>query len=64
MKKAKLIDKIIDEPLGGAHYDREKVFDSVKNEISKCFKKLDKLASKDLILQRRKKFNEMGVFSK
>ena len=64
MKKAKLIDKIIDEPLGGAHYDREKVFDSVKNEISKCFKKLDKLASKDLILQRRKKFNEMGIFSK
>ena len=64
MKKAKLIDKIIDEPLGGAHYDRKKIFDSVKNEISKCFKKLDKISPKDLILERRKKFNEMGIFNK
>ena len=64
MKKAKLIDKIIDEPLGGAHYDKDKVFESVKNEISKSFKKLDKISPKDLVLQRRNKFNVMGVFNK
>ena len=30
MLKLKLIDKIIKEPLGGAHYDRDIVFKSVK----------------------------------
>jgi len=43
MKKAKLIDKIIKEPLGGAHFDREQVFNSVQDEVLKTFKVLDKL---------------------
>ena len=30
MKKNKLIDKIIKEPLGGAHQNRNKVFNTVK----------------------------------
>jgi len=62
MKKAKLIDKIIKEPLGGAHYDREQVFDSVQNEVLKTFKILDKLEPLELIKTRRAKFNDMGVF--
>jgi len=33
MKENKLIDKIIKEPLGGAHQNREKVFNTVKKEI-------------------------------
>ncbi|MDC0014383.1 acetyl-CoA carboxylase carboxyltransferase subunit alpha [Flavobacteriaceae bacterium] len=44
MKKAKLIDRIIKEPLGGAHYDREEAFASVQAEILKTFKVLDKLS--------------------
>lgn len=63
MKKAKLIDKIIKEPLGGAHYDREEAFASVQAEILKTFKVLDKLSSEELIEQRRQKFDEMGVFN-
>ena len=47
MKKAKLIDKIIKEPLGGAHYDREEAFASVQAEILKTFKVLDKLVRKN-----------------
>ena len=62
MKKAKLIDKIIKEPLGGAHYDRETAFQTVKSEIMKDFKALNKLATEDLIAQRRDKFDQMGVF--
>jgi len=62
MKKAKLIDKIIKEPLGGAHYDREEAFASVQAEILKTFKVLDKLSPEELIEQRRQKFDEMGVF--
>lgn len=63
MKKAKLIDKIIKEPLGGAHYDREEAFASVQAEILKTFKVLDKLSPEELIEQRRQKFDEMGVFN-
>jgi acetyl-CoA carboxylase carboxyl transferase subunit alpha len=62
MKKAKLIDKIIKEPLGGAHYDREQVFNSVQDEVLKTFKILDKLQPHELIKARRAKFNDMGVF--
>ena len=63
MKKAKLIDKIIKEPLGGAHYDREEAFASVQAEILKTFKVLDKLSPEELIEQRHQKFDEMGVFN-
>ena len=62
MKKSKLIDKIIKEPLGGAHYDREQIFKSVQDEILKSFKILDLLESTELIKSRRLKFTEMGVF--
>jgi len=63
MKKAKLIDKIIKEPLGGAHYNREETFASVQAEILKTYKVLDKLSSEELVEQRRQKFDEMGVFN-
>lgn len=63
MKKSKLIDKIIKEPLGGAHYDHAATFDAVKAEILKTFKTLDKLSPQDLIDQRRDKFEQMGVFN-
>ena len=62
MKKSKLIDKIIKEPLGGAHYDREQTFKSVQDEILKSFKVLDLLKSTELIKSRRLKFTKMGIF--
>ena len=63
MLKAKLIDKIIKEPLGGAHYDRETTFISVKKEIINAFQKLKKMESRMRIDLRRNKFSSMGVFS-
>ena len=36
-----LIDKIIKEPLGGAHQNREKMFTIVGNEITKSFLELE-----------------------
>ena len=62
MLKAKLIDKIIKEPLGGAHFDRDKMFKEVKNEIIKSFKKNKKLSSEKLIQNRRNKFISMGNY--
>ena len=63
MKKSKLIDKIIKEPLGGAHYDRQQTFEAVQSEIMKAFKTLDKLSPAERITLRREKFNAMGVYN-
>ena len=62
MLKAKLIDKIIKEPLGGAHFDRDKIFEDVKNEILITYSKNKKLTSEKLIEKRRNKFISMGSF--
>ncbi|MBK56619.1 MAG: acetyl-CoA carboxylase carboxyl transferase subunit alpha [Flavobacteriaceae bacterium] len=63
MKKNKLIDKIINEPLGGAHNNREKTFVNVKNAILNSFATLKKIKIDKLLDQRSKKFTTMGVFS-
>ena len=60
MLKFKLIDKIIKEPLGGAHYDLEATYAQVKKEILTAFKKIQKQDPKTRIDQRRDKFIAMG----
>ena len=62
MKENKLIDKIIKEPLGGAHQNRDKIFNTVKKEIISTFQDLKKQKIKDLLENRLKRFTEMGVF--
>ena len=56
------IDKIIKEPLGGAHYDRDKVFQTVKKQMIDAFRTLYKMDSDQLIEARRAKFSNMGTF--
>lgn len=63
MLKNKLIDKIIKEPLGGAHYDKEETFNQVKKEILSSFKRIQKLGTKERIDKRREKFISMGNVS-
>ena len=62
MKKQKLIDDIIPEPLGGAHYDRETTFKTVEKFISKSYAELKDLSTKDLVSQRMDKYANMGEF--
>lgn len=62
MKKMKLIDQIIKEPVGGAHSDRENTFATVSNAIVKAYGKFKNLSPKDLVNQRMEKYSEMGVF--
>ena len=63
MKKQKLIDAIIKEPVGGAHSDRNLMFDTVKKSILKTFDELKDVPKQKLIDLRRKKFFSMGVFN-
>ena len=63
MKKLKLIDEIIREPVGGAHSNREKTFEIVKNKISAHYLELEKLSPKELVKSRMDKYSNMGVFN-
>ena len=62
MKRQKLVDDIIPEPLGGAHYDRETAFKTVEQYILKAFGELKDLSTTDLIAQRMDKYSKMGEF--
>ena len=63
MKKQKLIDLIVKEPLGGAHNNREETFMTVAKAIVKEYKGLENLSPKDLVKNRMKKYSEMGVYN-
>ncbi len=63
MKKNKLIDKIIKEPLGGAHQNPEKIYTSLKKEILNTFSSLKKQSITKLLENRMSRFTEMGVFT-
>src|SRR5210317_2404382 len=62
MLKNKLIDKIIKEPLGGAHYNPSEAYNSVKENIIYFTKKIESLSPQKRIEQRREKFIAMGNF--
>ena len=61
MLKAKLIDEIIKEPLGGAHTDPELVYNNVKSVILDKIKVLKKLKQNTLVKKRIEKFCKIGV---
>ena len=63
MYKNKLIDKIIKEPCGGAHYNPEEISIIVKEEILNSFKKLQRLSTDKLISNRRERFYKIGKFN-
>ncbi len=63
MLKNNLIDGIIKEPVGGAHYNPEEIFKTVKKEIISQIKKLELIDSETRIEERINKFCSMGVFN-
>ena len=62
MKKMKLVDEIIKEPLGGAHTDRESAIAAVRDAIVKSYEQLKDLPSDKLVEQRMDKYANMGVY--
>ncbi|MDA9646612.1 acetyl-CoA carboxylase carboxyltransferase subunit alpha [Flavobacteriaceae bacterium] len=63
MKRMKLVDEIIKEPLGGAHKDRNKTFLTVSNAIVKSYTEFKNLSPKELVAKRMNKYSKMGVFN-
>lgn len=62
MKKQKLIDGIIKEPLGGAHSDRETTYNTVRDVILKNYDELKNISPEKLIELRVDKYVNMGVY--
>lgn len=58
-----LVDGVIPEPLGGAHYDKETAFKNVKEYVMKGFNELKDLSTADLVAQRMDKYSKMGHFN-
>jgi len=62
MKRMKLVDQIVKEPLGGAHKDPQKTYLVIENAILKSFDELKELSAKELVEQRMNKYAQMGVY--
>jgi acetyl-CoA carboxylase carboxyl transferase subunit alpha len=63
MLQLKLIDGVLKEPVGGAHSNPEKMFQTVKAEIVKQLNKLSAIPIDELVNKRIEKFCNMGVYS-
>ena len=55
-----IIDEIIDEPIGGAHRDREKTLENIRASIKKQLNYFENLNEEEVILQRKNKFLKIG----
>lgn len=62
MKKNKLVDDVIKEPLNGAHRSHLEMFSIVKKNLKKYLKELKSIDTNERIDQRIEKFCEMGVW--
>ena len=60
LKALGIIDEIIKEPMGGAHRNKEQVFNAVKESILRQLKELSTVSGEDLKKQRTEKFLKMG----
>tara|TARA_B100001057_G_scaffold485066_1_gene564206 strand:+ start:5519 stop:6616 length:1098 start_codon:yes stop_codon:yes gene_type:complete len=56
----KVIDEIIEEPLGGAHRDTNLILESVKNSILKNLNFFKEMSPEEIMNQRKNKFLKIG----
>jgi acetyl-CoA carboxylase carboxyl transferase subunit alpha len=62
MKGFGLVDDIIPEPAGGAHWDYVEAAEILKNFLVPVIKELKQIAPEDRISQRIEKFGKMGFY--
>lgn len=58
-----VIDKIIPEPIGGAHLDYEAAIRNMDRQLSATLKKLEQMTAEERLEQRYRKFRTIGVFA-
>ena len=57
-----LIDRIIPEPMGGAHWDYDDAAAKLKPHLIETIKELQQLEAQDRIEKRIEKYNVMGFW--
>jgi acetyl-CoA carboxylase carboxyl transferase subunit alpha len=62
LMELEVIDKVIPEPLGGAHRNHGEAAQSLKREVLHFLEELARLSPQELITRRIEKFRSMGVF--
>lgn len=60
--KLGVIDGVIKEPVGGAHYDWDITAQELKNTVLASINELSKMSGQELKKDRHEKFRRMGVF--
>ena len=61
LKKLKIIDEIIEEPLGGAHRDYDLISSSIKDSLIKNLSVLNNMSVEELLDRRYKRLVEIGI---
>ena len=56
----KIIDEVINEPTGGAHRDKNKILENVKNSISQNLALFKNMTRDEILTQRKNKFLKIG----
>ncbi len=62
LKSLGLIDKIVNEPVGGAHRDHRAMAASLKRALSEALRQVDALSPAELVAQRIDKLMGYGRF--
>ena len=62
LKGLGLIDKIVTEPLGGAHRDHQQMADSLKKAVADSLRAFQNLDTESLIAQRHARIRALGKF--
>jgi len=58
--KLKVIDEIINEPVGGAHRDRDSILNNVREALIKNLDYFNELTSEEIMNERKNKFLKIG----
>ncbi|MDR9400769.1 MAG: acetyl-CoA carboxylase carboxyltransferase subunit alpha [Psychroflexus sp.] len=62
MKRFKIVDEVIKEPLGGAHREKEKTYKMVSKKILETYQALKELSPEKLVENRIEKFTAIGEY--
>jgi acetyl-CoA carboxylase carboxyl transferase subunit alpha len=58
-----IIDEIIDEPLGGAHFDCKQTAENIKKVLVKYLKSYSQMTAEEIAEDRYEKFRKMGFYN-
>jgi acetyl-CoA carboxylase carboxyl transferase subunit alpha len=58
----KVVDDVLEEPLGGAHRDPHEMANRVKNYLLRCLDELTAVSTEKLVENRYDKFRKLGMF--